>query len=314
MDSWQRYLAADRGLREAVTRLLAVDYARTLRAALLGGPDFPAAVELLVHHVSTSYVTEHLDVVLPLAIEGGLEQADVRRRLDSVDPAAVRAALPALVGRVLHGTGDQYLEYVGLLDLLAGLGERHLFHAVLAAARAADDEEIQEAAEPYEGERIDPATVVVPPSPPPIDLRRPAELVPQWSAYVAALREQRLAQGAVEETPREEFLPAALCDPGQRDVALRYLAVLVGRGDYQGADVLVRRVLAALPEADRSEVLTALAEGFLDEPSRWRAEGYRSLLWLLGEVADERILRIALKRGRSCPDPRVRIVAETTPG
>ncbi|GAB3155595.1 hypothetical protein GCM10027290_52070 [Micromonospora sonneratiae] len=64
-------------------------------------------------------------------------------------------------------------------------------------------------------------------------------------------------------------------------MALRYLAVLVGRADYQGADLLVRRVLATLSPAQR---------------------------------ADERTLQLALEQGRACPDPAARVVAETTPG
>ncbi|MFU8852017.1 hypothetical protein ACNAW0_13675 [Micromonospora sp. SL1-18] len=311
--SWQRYRAADRRLQEEINRLLQSDYQRTLHDSLTGGRDFHAAIELLLHHVPDGYVADHLDVILPLAIEGGLEQADVRRRLRGIDRTALASALPELVGRVLHGTGDQYLEYVGLLDLLAGLGERRLFHAVLVAARSSTDPEIREAAEPYEGEQVDPAAVAPPPEHPTRKPRPPVAPPAEWREYVAAWREYRQALGSLEQAPREEFLPTALRDPAQRDVALHYLAIVVARGGYQGADVLVRRVLDALPPGPRDEVLAALAGGFLQNPHLRRVEGYRSLLWLLGEAASDETFRLALERGRACPDPEIRIVAETTP-
>lgn len=317
--AWKAFQAAYDDQVEAVRRLHLVDPVPALRRGLTGGGDFRAAVEYLLQECPPEVVTANLDVVLPLAVDGGAEQGEVRRLVDRLDPAAVSAALPGLVGRVLAGHGDQYHEYSALLVLLDELGERRLFRTVLHAARSAEDPETREAAEGFEyvelvGE-IDP-----PPAAPPAPQVPSAPSAPEWAAYVEALAAHRAAAVALAAVPVERFLPAALADPAARRAAVAWLALLVARtgwtatdSDGTAPDLGVRSVLTTLDPETRAEVLGLLAATFLDDAYlRW-PEPYRELLLLLADL-DEPAYRTALARGRACPEHDLQAVTASVDG
>src|SRR5690348_15948575 len=101
--AWEHFRAADTELADAAGRLREAPYGPALAAALAGAGGLRAAVEFLRHGCPdpAGFAADKLDVLLPLAIEGGLEQGDVRDVVDRVDKAAVSAALPALVARTV---------------------------------------------------------------------------------------------------------------------------------------------------------------------------------------------------------------------
>jgi hypothetical protein len=303
--AWEQFRAADTKLAEAVRRLREAPYAPVLRRALAGGGDFRAAVEFLLHGCPdpAEFAAANLDVLLPLAIEGGTEQRDVRELVGRVDMATVSAALPALVARVIP-RGD-YLEYSGLLDLLSDLHEVDLLRVVVTAARASGDPELREAAEPYEGAAG--PVPALPAAPPPVPVPAPAPL-PEWDAYVAARHAYGLALMAMARTDPAAVLPAALADSRQEGAALHYLAILAARRE----DGTVRAVLRGVPPDRTPAVLAGLADAFLADSHLWRVEAYQSLLTLLADL-DEDAFRRAVDKGRSNPDRHLRVIAETTP-
>lgn len=303
---WRAYAAADEEYESADRRLLTTDYGPAVVGALASGPEADAALEFLSVHRPIEVVDQCLDVLLPLAIEGGSEQGDVRQLVFAADRSAVSDALPGLVARVISGPdeGDAaYLAYYGLMDLLERLDERQLLRYVVRAARQSPDPEVHSAADDFDDESGAleeqagvPATARAHSS------RRESptpEAAQAWQDFVRA-RSRR-------NTARNELLrrgSVTAVSPQLRSGA-RLLAEVLGSETYTED---IHDVLRSLDTASLRQAARLIADTLLTD-HRLRAERYRALLTLLTDLTDTAGLTVALERARSCTDPEVRRLA-----
>jgi hypothetical protein len=320
--AWEQTAAADSDFVDASWRLAETDYGPTLRHVFMTAPggDFHAAVAFLARHRPAGFIRDNLDLLLPLAIQGGAEQMDVREVVESADRGAVRSALPALVDRVIHGQGDRYLEFVGLMSLLERLHETALLIRVVQAARQCADPDVREAAENHAGvitadadadaddendnDTGTPAPVAAagrPPTPPGDHTA--------WRRYVEARHRLGAARRYLMETDFAIDVSRRLSRGADLPAGARLLAFLLATlrtADHDAAG----RILASTADRHRAELVRLLVTEIMDNPNH-QATTFGNLLRLLDDLGYDEALAQALDLGLDAHNDEVRTTAQT---
>ncbi|GAB2685924.1 hypothetical protein GCM10009743_71550 [Kribbella swartbergensis] len=274
--------------------------------ALASGPDVDAALEFLSVHRPLEVVERCLDALLPVAVEGGSEQGEVRELVFAADRQAVSNALPALVARVVRGPNEgdaAYLAYHGLMDLLERLEEWRLLHYVVRAARQSPDPEVHSAADDFDDDFGALERHPEEPGIAPVDPSRPESPPPEaaqaWQDFARARSRRNSARN---ELLRRSWVTRVM--PYRRSGA-RLLADVLGSETYTND---IRDALRTLDTASLRQAVTLISETLLTDHRR-RTERYRALLTVLGELPDTAGLVIALECARTSADPDIRRLA-----
>jgi hypothetical protein len=305
---WRRFVACDGELVAAGRQLLESDHGPVLLEALSGGEEFRAAVDFVARYRPHPFVVNALDLLLPLAIEGGIEQVDAAEVVETADRAAVRSALGPLVERVLMGSGDQYLEYAGLIDLLDRLGEAVLLRRVVDAARHSDDPEVRELVADHPGTGVEDQPVSHHETFEGGHQRRPAAAKVSGAAaararqalrrYARAWRRHNTASFALKESGFVDHVPRRLSEGADLAAGARFLSSLLAEVNDRGPRSAIR-VVAATAEPYRAQLLDLLVDEVLDDP-RDQRRSLGALLWLLVESGEDALLtRVVAARRRS---------------
>ncbi|HEX6683872.1 MAG TPA: hypothetical protein VF062_13805 [Candidatus Limnocylindrales bacterium] len=311
--AWRDYLAADEEYERADRRLRATDYEPALVRALASGTEMFAALGFLSVHRPLETVHRLLPVLLPLAIEGGSEQGEVRAVVLAADRSAVTEALPALVDHVVSGPaeGDEaYLAYYGLMDLLETLEERQLLRRVIRAARRSPDPEVHSAADDFdddfgalkadvEDEDVHIGAQAVPGPPDP-------QAAQAWQAYDRAWSRRNVTRNELLRR-RGGGLGAGLGEHlrSGSPAAARLAADMLGSQEYAKD---IREAFGSLETAALREAVSLVADALLAD-HRLRQVRFRALLTLLTEVPDTAGFAMALERARASTDPQIRSLA-----
>jgi hypothetical protein len=303
---WREYLAADEEYERADRRLRTTDYGPAVVGALAEGPDVDAAVEFLSVHRPLEVVHRCLDVLLPLAVEGGSEQGDVLRLVFAADRSEVSSALPRLVARVVSGPNEgdaACLAYYGLMDLLDRLEERQLLHYVVRAARRSPDPEVHSSADDFDDDFGALDKQAQEPAIPPADPSPPESPDPEaahaWQNFVRAFSRRNTARNALLRRSSVTGVVPPL-PPGAR-----LLAEVLGSEMYTKD---ISHVLRSLDTGSLRATATLVADTLLAD-HRHRTERYRALLIILAELPDLAGFTAALERARTCADPEIRRLA-----
>jgi hypothetical protein len=308
-NAWRRFVACDAELVVAGQQLLESDHGPVLLEALKGGEEFRAAVNFIARYRPHPFVVNALDLLLPLAIQGGIEQVDVAEVVETADRVAVRSALGTLVERVLLGSGDQYLEFAGLLELLDRLGEAVLLRRVVDAARHSDDPEVRElVADHAPRTDVEEQPVSHRETLDSGDQRRPAAAHVSGAAaaraqqalrrYARAWRTHNTELFALTQSRSVDHASRRLSEGADLPAGARFLSSLLADVRDIGLRLAIRLV-AATAEPYRAQLLDLLVDEVLDDP-RNRRRRLGALLWLLVESREDALLtRVVTARRRS---------------
>lgn len=335
--AWQRFVAAERKYSAAAARLREKGCDQVIRSALSTGEEFRAAIVFLADRRPRRFLSDNLDLLLPLAVQGGWEQGIVRDLLGLVDPATLRSALPGLVDRVVDGPGDRYLELLGLMTLLKSLGEAALLHRVTRTALASDDPDVREAAEDFQDTRSSAGVAAGgghasagggtcgsaatsgdghrtgvwaarrdDSTPAPRDVRR------AWSEFVRAWRDLGAARRGLMDTDFAREASTGLTRDDERPVVVRLLVYLFSSSDPPGPTI-VRSILWGVDESLRDTVLDLLTDEIVNDPLN-QQRAFVELLPLLLGFGHETALARAVAYGARSTNAEIRAAARAVGG
>ena len=305
---WEAFVAADEELRRRLDRLRAVDYGSALRSGLRRG-GLRSAVPFVTEHRPMEFINANLDVLLPLAVEGGLEQRDVVDLLRTVDRDVLADALPAFVARTLAVPGQEELVYPGLLELLVMLDRRDLLRPVVEAAERSEEADAREAGAEHRplaggsGANLPPATAI--PKDPPVS----AEVAEAWASYEHASVERSRSRYYLTHQDDGAVLLTGLRGEVDAAVAARLLSESL-RWFSKSPAADLATVLRGMSAPRRSELLDGLERVFFED-HRDALERFRVLADMLGALDEQNRLDRVARNAMLSPDPRVRLLAES---
>jgi hypothetical protein len=147
-DAWAAYVEAEGRMHAARMRLMKLDVAEVLPAALHSFDGRGAALRLL-DGLPSSWTDRFVADLLRLAIVTHPEIGTTRRLLASADPDRIDESIGPFTERVIADPASTWEEYRRLAELLDELGRAGLLRRLVEAAQASSDPDIREVADDF---------------------------------------------------------------------------------------------------------------------------------------------------------------------